>query len=148
MKFHIKINPKLVGERDIQNVWGKETDPRMEEVLLCHLLRSFPLAEQSCGSLLLRNMQIGIFYNNTTQQTRKLMWEWMTYRKSTQRTMAKDSDRPEYGQYLWWGVWEDWKSFLPNYLSQVLHGSTACRVHQQLTHFICLQNLDVFWVNS
>ena len=39
----------------------KNTDPRMVEVLSSHHLRSFPLAEQSCGSLLLRNMQIGFF---------------------------------------------------------------------------------------
>ena len=33
----------------------------MEEVLSFHLLRSFPLAEQSWGGLLLRNRQIGLF---------------------------------------------------------------------------------------
>ena len=76
----------------------------------------------------------GMIYGNSTQIFLEIL---------TRRLSGKRDERPEYGQYLCGGSTpgEDWERFLPlHHLSQVVHLSTACPVHQQLSHFIRLQN--------
>ena len=95
---------------------------------------SFPFGQQSWGVFLI------------IQQSKQTNKQPDLEERNSTTIFRGEADRPEYGQYLCGGSpGEDWKGLLPlHHLPQVVHGASARRVHQQLSHFIRLKKL-CFW---